>query len=206
MMGRLISFEGIEGLGKTTNIAWVKECLEAAGLDVLCTREPGGTPIAEAIRALLLTNDFHETLLPDTELLLLYAGRIQHIHTVILPALKADQWVLCDRFYDASFAYQGGGRGISFDRIQTLHHWALSDFKPDHTVLFDAPASLSMQRLAHKKRDRIEQEQEAFFERVRQAYLNVAKAEPERFQVIDARLPINLIQKTLQAWMLQWMS
>jgi dTMP kinase len=205
-MSRFISFEGIEGVGKSTNIAWVQHCLEAKGQEVVSTREPGGTPIAEAIRQLLLQTYPEENMLPDTELLLLYAGRIQHVQSVILPALKAGKWVLCDRFYDASFAYQGGGRGLPLARIQALHDWALPDLRPDYTLLFDAPTAMSMQRLADKKKDRIENEKEAFFECVRQQYLSLARAEPKRFYMINATLSLDAIQKTLQDWIDQWTS
>ena len=205
-MSRFISFEGIEGVGKSTNIAWVKQCLESQGAEVVCTREPGGTPIAEAIRQLLLNSYPDETMLSDTELLLFYAGRLQHVHHVILPALKAGKWVLCDRFYDASFAYQGGGRGVPLAHIQALHDWVLPEIRPDYTILFDAPASLSMQRLADKQRDRIESEKEAFFERVRQQYLSLAQAEPQRFYLVNATLSLDAIQQTLQEWIMQWTS
>lgn len=203
-MGQFITVEGIEGVGKSTNVEWIRHYLESQGIDVLCTREPGGTPLAEAIRGLFLHAEGQEAMLPDTELLLLYAGRIQHVHHVILPALKAGKWVLCDRFYDASFAYQGGGRGLDLAHIRALQDWALPDIVPDHTILLDAPASMSMQRLAHKKRDRIESEAEAFFEGVRQQYLRLAAAEPDRFYVVDATKDLQSVQERLKQGLEQW--
>lgn len=203
MKGRFITFEGIEGLGKTTNIHWVESYLKNKGIELLRTREPGGTVVAEALRAVLL-NPSKEPLLPQTELLLLYAGRLQHIEHVIRPALEKGVWVLCDRFSDATFAYQGGGREIPLPEIQTIHEWALKGFKPDHTILLDAPVSLSMQRLAGKARDRIESEKEAFFERVRQMYLQLAAKEPERFCIIDAQLSLELVQENISKQLEKW--
>ena len=206
MRAQFITFEGIEGLGKTTNIAWLESCLKSKGIRVIRTREPGGTPVAEALRSILL-NPSREPLLAQTELLLLYAGRLQHMAEVIKPALAKGIWVLCDRFSDATFAYHGGGRDIPLAQIETIHEWALGDFKPDHTILLDAPVSLSMQRLVGKARDRIESEKEAFFERVRLMYRQLAEKEPNRFCVIDAQLSLELIQelivKQLEKWLIQ---
>jgi dTMP kinase len=205
MTAQFISFEGIEGLGKSTNLIFVKQCLESHGIDVLCTREPGGTPVAEAIRTLLLQSHT-EPMVPEVELLLMLASRLQHVERVIKPALQAGRWVLCDRFLDASLAYQGGGRGIPLPRIQTLQTWVLGDFKPHHTVLLDAPVSLSMKRIHHKKKDRIETEPLAFFERVRDQYLQLAQQEPNRFCIIDATQTLDAVQSHLAQQVMTWLS
>ncbi len=205
MTAQFISFEGIEGLGKSTNLIFVKQCLESHGIDVLCTREPGGTPVAEAIRNLLLQSHT-EPMVPEVELLLMYASRLQHVEHVIKPALHAGRWVLCDRFLDASLAYQGGGRGIPLTRIHALQAWVLGGFKPHHTILLDAPVSLSMKRIHHKKKDRIEIEPLAFFERVREQYLQLAQQEPDRFCIIDATQPLDAVQSQLAQQVMTWLS
>lgn len=196
---KFISFEGIEGVGKSTNIQYVAELLKQYNQEYILTREPGGTPLAESIRQSLLTHaQYEETIWPDTEILLLYAGRIQHVQEVILPALEKGQWVLCDRFTDATFAYQGGGRKIDSARIEVIHHWALGDFQPAYTFLFDAPPEVGFTRI--KKRgvlDRIEQEKIDFFHAVRDTYLQRAKQEPQRFFVIDASRNLSDIQSDI---------
>ncbi|MCL4167965.1 UNVERIFIED_CONTAM: hypothetical protein GTU68_029973 [Idotea baltica] len=184
--GKFLTFEGIEGAGKTSNLQHVKSLLEASGKQVLVSREPGGTEVGERIREALLNPDL-PAMHADTELLLMFASRAEHYQHKILPALEAGQWVLCDRFTDASFAYQGGGRQISLSRINMLADWVLGGFKPDQTYLFDLPVDTGLSRAkARGETDRIEQEEMIFFERVRACYLQRAKAEPSRFTIINA--------------------
>ena len=182
--GRFISFEGIDGAGKSTQHAWLVEHLRASGHTVVATREPGGTPLGEKLRALLLAEPMHL----ETEALLMFAARREHIAQVIEPALARGDWVVCDRFVDASFAYQGGGRGLSMQKLQELAQWTLGALTPDLTLIFDAPVAIAQERLcaATANPDRFEQEQAAFFERVRQVYLDIARANPQRVRVIDA--------------------
>lgn len=181
-----ISIEGNEGVGKTTVMNYLKNLLEKNKCPFVATREPGGTEIAERIRQLILEHH-EEKMIADTEILLFFAGRAQHINQVILPALKNGEWVLTDRFTDASFAYQGAARGISYDRVKMLADWVQGDLWPDLTLLLDAPVEITMQRVAQRgEKDRIEQEKFDFFERVRQSYLELAKKEPKRFVLIDA--------------------
>lgn len=184
--GRFISVEGGEGAGKSTNIEGVRARLHAAGLRVVVTREPGGTPLAEEIRQLLLAPR-EEGVCEDTELLLVFAARMQHVERVIKPALARGDWVISDRFTDATIAYQGAGRRLGVERIQALRRLLLGDFAPDLTLLLDVPVDSGMQRLAGRGApDRFEMEGREFFERVRAAYLQLAAAEPARFRVIDA--------------------
>lgn len=165
------------------------------GVSVVASREPGGTEIAEAIRAVLLS-DYQETMCSDTELLLMFACRAQNMAAVVQPALQSGQWVLTDRFTDASLAYQGGGRGMSLDRIHSLAHWVHGDCMPDKTILLDAPVSVAIDRLrARDTKDRIESEDLSFFERVREMYLALARQEPDRFIVIDASLSLEEVQQ-----------
>lgn len=187
MSGKFISLEGMDGAGKTTVLNLVGEWLAQQGHGVVMTREPGGTPLAEEIRQLLLTPR-EEVMHPDAELMLMVAARVQHVRTKIEPALAAGQWVVSDRFFDASYAYQGGGRGLDMARIARLHDWAISGFAPDLTLLLDVPVALGKARVAGRgeAQTRFEDEQMAFYERVRQAYLARAAAEPQRVVVIDA--------------------
>lgn len=185
-VGRFITLEGGEGAGKSTHVASVAGRLRAGGLRVLVTREPGGTPLAEEIRALLLAPR-SEKVCVETELLLMFAARMQHVEQVIRPALARGEWVLCDRFTDASIAYQGFGRGLGGERVQQLGALLLPGFGPDLTLLLDLPVELGMRRVENRgARDRFEEERTAFFERVRAGYLALAAAEPQRFRVIDA--------------------
>lgn len=184
--GKFISFEGIEGVGKSTNIDVLVKCIEASGRQVLTTREPGGTPLAEEIRELLVGHG-EERMSEIAELLLVFAARSQHVNNVILPALEAGKWVVCDRFSDSSRAYQGGGRGIPMDTIDRLADWVHGDTWPDLTILLDAPVEVGMERASKRAApDRFEREQHDFFERARECYLQLANAEPGRFAVIDA--------------------
>lgn len=183
--GKFISFEGIEGVGKSTNIDVLVKCIEASGRQVLTTREPGGTPLAEEIRELLVGHG-EEQMSEIAELLLVFAARSQHVNNVILPALEAGKWVVCDRFSDSSRAYQGGGRGIPMDTIDRLADWVHGDTWPDLTILLDAPVEVGMERANIRGApDRFEREQHDFFERARECYLQLANAEPGRFAVID---------------------
>lgn len=185
--GRFITLEGGEGAGKSTQLQTVATCLRAAGIPFLTTREPGGTPRAEAIRGLLLSPGEAEPMASETELLLMFAARAQHVKQRLEPALAAGTWVLCDRFTDATRAYQGGGRGLNLTQIEALATWVHGDCWPDLTLLFDVPAAQGLARAEKRSvKDRIEQEALAFFERVRAHYLAQAAAEPDRFRVIDA--------------------
>ncbi len=194
-----ITIEGIEGVGKSTASTYLRDYLRSANHEVVLTREPGGTLIAEDIRKLLLTPHSHETITSDAELLLMFAARSQHIHHVILPALLVGNCVISDRFVDASYAYQGGGRGFDYAHIQLLDQWIASAVKPDVTVLLDAPPELALNRAKQRgPQDRIEQEKVDFFERVREAYLARAKADPDRFWIVDAMQSIETVQLELK--------
>lgn len=197
--GRFITLEGIEGAGKSSNLAFIRDRLSAAGIELEQTREPGGTPLGEEVRTLLLSQrdgGMHS----DTELLLMFAARAEHLNRRILPALEQGRWVLCDRFTDATFAYQGGGRGIADGRIETLEDWAQGALRPDLTVLLDLPVALGLERAGRRSTpDRFESEQAAFFERVRAHYLARAAAAPERFQVVDAGAPLHQVQQQIAA-------
>jgi dTMP kinase len=187
MPGKFITLEGIDGAGKSTHIPAIAEILRSRGREVLITREPGGTPLGERLRELLL----HETMHPETETLLMFAARRQHLAQVIQPALARGAYVLSDRFTDASFAYQHGGRGVAAAKIRELEAWVQDDFQPDLTLLFDVPVSVSSQRLAGARDpDRFERENGEFFERIRQSYLQRAREFPKRFRVIDASKPL----------------
>lgn len=197
MGGCFITVEGSEGSGKSTNLAYLQQALNNAGIDLVVTREPGGTAMSERIRELLLTpGDF--PIHADTELLMMFAARAQHLNELILPALARGQWVLCDRFTDATYAYQGGGRGIPESRIATLEQWVQGAVRPDLTVLLDIPVAQGLERaLARGEPDRFEQEKEAFFERVRATYLSRAAADPERYRVVDASRTLPEVQQDL---------
>lgn len=196
MIGKFISIEGIEGAGKSTQIQFIKTYLERFNQTVVVTREPGGTPLAEEIRELLL-KPREERMSDDTELLLMFAARAQHINQVILPALSEGKWVVCDRFVDATFAYQGAGRGIHEERIAALSEWTLAGLKTDLTLLFDLPVVVGQQRVNQRllQKDRFEQEKTDFFEKIRHCYLERAAAEPERIQIIDAEKSITAIEQ-----------
>jgi dTMP kinase len=189
--GRLITLEGGEGAGKSTLLAGLRDHLQQHGVSLLQVREPGGTGLGEAIRSIVL-DPAHPNISPESELLLMFAARAQLVRERILPALESGQWVLCDRYVDASYAYQGAGRGQPEERIAELEHWACAGVKADLTLLLDARAA------GRGAADRIEVEADAFFERVRQAYRDRAQLEPQRFRVIDATQPAD---KVLQAAM-----
>ncbi|KJH80835.1 dTMP kinase [Pseudomonas sp. KSR10] len=199
MTGLFITLEGPEGAGKSTNREYLAQRLRDHGLDVVLTREPGGTPLAERIRELLLT-PADEPMGSDTELLLMFAARAQHLAEVIRPALKRGAVVLCDRFTDATYAYQGGGRGLSFQRIEQLETFVQGDMRPDLTLIFDLPVEIGLSRAAARGRlDRFEQEGLGFFEAVRSAYLDRARQVPQRYRVIDAGQSLPMVQRALDA-------
>ncbi len=196
MKGGLISLEGGEGVGKSTLLAGLREHFDRLGLDVLYTREPGGTPVGEAIRALVL-DPAHRGIAAETELLLIFAARAQLVREVLRPALDAGRWVLCDRFTDASYAYQGGGRGIDNVHIAELERIATAGLRPDLTLLLDLAVAHGRARASQRgDADRIESERDDFFERIRAAYLARAQAEPQRFRVIDASQPADKVLGT----------
>ena len=191
--GVFITLEGIEGAGKTTHVPFIVDLLQKNNHEVITTREPGGTDLGEKIRDTLLTNKV--TINRDTELLLMFAARAQHLQEVILPALAKGKTVICDRFTDSSYAYQSGGRGIESDKICRLVQLVHADLKPDLTLLFDLPVELGLSRAnSRSKADRFESETINFFQSVRDAYLKIAKAEPERVKIIDATNDIQSIQ------------
>lgn len=199
MRGRFITLEGGEGAGKTTNLAFVREWLNDRGVDCLVTREPGGTPLAEDIRELLLCHR-EEQVSDLTELLLIFAARAQHLEQVIKPALAAGRWVLCDRFTDATFAYQGGGRQMEWSAIETLQQLVQGPLQPDLTLYLDMTVSGGMERVRRRGvPDRFESQGEAFFDRVRDAYQRRAEASPERFRTVDAGQPLEAVQRQLVA-------
>jgi len=189
-----ITLEGSEGVGKTSNMQYIQSLLEAQSIEYVLTREPGGTAMGETLRGMLLGEDF-KGMADDTELLLMFAARAEHVAQVIRPALAAGKWVLCDRFTDATYAYQGGGRGLDITRIAGLEQWVLGDLRPDLTLLLDAPIAVGRERAGKRSApDRFEQEQEAFFERVRSTYLSLAEQQPERIKLIDASLDLANVQ------------
>ena len=205
MQPRLVTLEGGEGAGKTTVLHALRDALAATGADVVCTREPGGTPLAERIRELLLDPD-HEPASPQAELLLMFASRAQHVRETILPALQRGTWVLCDRFTDSSFAYQGGGRGLDPALIATLEREVVG-IRPGLTLLLDLGVDEGRQRARGRDLvpDRIERERDEFFERVRAAYLARAAAEPQRIRVLDASRPAGDVAVEAVALLRAWM-
>lgn len=197
--GKFITIEGIEGVGKSTNMSAVVERIRKAGHEVLTTREPGGTPFAEDIRDILM-NRGDEPVPAIAELLLMFAARSFNVTNVIVPALEAGTWVVCDRFTDSTRAYQGGGRGIPMETIDQIADWVHGDTWPDLTILLDAPVDVGMARAGSRSQpDRFEQEQHAFFERVRACYLRLAEAEKGRFAVIDTTWPIERVSAAVVA-------
>ena len=196
--GCFISLEGVEGVGKSTAMTWVEQYLRQHDIDLVVTREPGGTGIAERIRDVLLQS-YDEPMAIDTEVLLMYASRAQNISQVIAPALARQQWVLADRFADASLAYQGGGRAVGQERMAIVNQWVLQDLKPDLTILLDAPVEVGLKRLqARGAKDRIEQEAVDFFQRVRETYLMLADQDPARYRLIDATQSLPNVEQQLK--------
>lgn len=197
MKPRFITLDGIDGAGKSTNLAVMKAWFEKHQLPVLFTREPGGTPAGEALREILLNPVTQVSL--RTETLLMFAARQQHLETVILPALKNGTHVVSDRFTDATFAYQGGGRGVPLQDIATLEHWVQGDFRPDLTLLLDVPLEVSMARINQtREKDRFEQEEAEFFNRVREVYLQRANEQPERYAVIDGSQSLDAVKNQIE--------
>lgn len=198
MKGRFISLEGTEGAGKSTNIAFVKSYLESKGLEVVVTREPGGTVIGESVREILL-NPVYTEMLPDTELLLMFAARSQHIQEKILPAIAEGKWVISDRFTDSTYAYQGSARNIDVNRIKVLEDWTQKGFRPDKTLFLDLPIDVGMQRVLARggDTDRFEGENRVFFESVRQGFLERAADSKSRCEIIDASLSLAEVQNSI---------
>ena len=198
MKGKFITIEGIEGAGKSTQLAFIQKYLAGQNQSLTVTREPGGTAIGEQIRELLLTPR-PQGMAVDTELLLMFAARAEHIEQVIKPALERGEWVLSDRFTDATFAYQGGGRGISQQRITEIADWTLKGLQPDLTFLFDLPVEVGQQRVLSRNEgiDRFEQEKVDFFQRIKECYLDRAQQDPVRMKIIDANQSIADIQAQL---------
>jgi len=192
--GLFLTLEGVDGAGKSTHVQWMVDTLTSRGVTVLCTREPGGTPIGEKLRELLL----HEPMTLECETLLMFAARAEHVRSVIEPALAAGSWVVCDRFTDATFAYQGGGRELGTTKIEALERWVHPDLQPDVTWLFDVPLEVARERLNRTRdKDRFEQEADTFFLRTRQVYLDRAASQAQRFRVVDSTQPIDAIRTEL---------
>ncbi|MDR2838373.1 MAG: dTMP kinase [Azonexus sp.] len=196
MSGKFITFEGIDGAGKSTHVDWLAERLRSRGLTVQITREPGGTPLGERLRELLLNEPMHI----EAETLLMFAARSEHWATRIEPALKRGEWVICDRFNDATYAYQGGGRGLEKSKLQQLEQWVFGRQQPDLTLLFDLPLEVARERIAIANRplDRFEQEKADFYQRVRQAYLERAHTCPQRIRVIEANNSVEHIRQQIE--------
>lgn len=196
--GLFITVEGIEGVGKTTNMEFIQSYLEQRDIRLTVSREPGGTEIAEQIRSLLLAHH-NEPLNEDAELLLVFAARAQHLNRLIKPALDRGDWVLCDRFTDATYAYQGAGRSLSVERISQLENWVQGALRPDLTIILDVPVEIGLSRVNQRgEPDRFEREEKAFFERVRQSYLQAAALDSERYAVIDASQPLQQVQADIK--------
>lgn len=196
MTGRFLSLEGVEGVGKTTNLQFIVDFLQSQQIEVVCTREPGGTDTGERIREVLL--DPSLSMSSETELLLMFASRRELVQTRILPALAAGSWVISDRFTDASFAYQGAARALGFEKVRQLESWLLEDFKPDCTMFLDLPVEIGLQRMTQRSEaDRIEREGVEFFERVRSGYLDRIATDPDRFAVIDASQSLAAVQESI---------
>ena len=205
MPGRFITVEGGEGVGKTTQLAFIREYLEQAGHWVVLTREPGGTALGEEIRSLLLGHR-HDGMAPATETLLMFAARAEHLERVIRPALAAGRWVLCDRFTDATYAYQGGGRGLPPERIAVLEDWVQGELRPDLTLLFDLPVAAGLQRAGRRgAADRFEREKADFFERVRAAYLERAWRDPDRHRIVNAARPVETVRTEVESILAGWL-
>ena len=196
---RFITVEGIEGAGKSTCLNLIRDCIRQHGWPLEVTREPGGTELGEDLRELLLGHR-HEGMADSTELLLMFAARAEHLHAKIIPALSSGSWVLCDRFTDATYAYQGYGRGIELERIAVLEQWVQRGRRPDLTLLMDLPVETGLERAGRRSEpDRFERQTLAFFERVRNGYLSLARAEPERFRVIDASQSLREVSEQVSA-------
>lgn len=195
--GKFITLEGIDGAGKSTHISWLESVLRSRGKTVIVTREPGGTPVGEALRELLLDN--RQVMHAETEALLMFAARREHLDKVILPAVNRGDWVISDRFTDASFAYQGGGRGLLVQKLDELERWVQGEFQPDLTFYLDVTVESGRQRTSKiKSADRFEKEQDEFFQRVREAYLERVEKFPQRIRVIDANQSLEEVKKSIE--------
>ncbi len=193
--GKFLTLEGVDGAGKSTHVQWLVDAIRNKGIEVLATREPGGTPIGEKLRELLL----QESMGLECETLMMFAARAEHLRTVIEPALSSGIWVVCDRFTDATFAYQGGGRELGYDRVATLEKWLHPDLQPDRTWLFDVPLDVARERLNRtREQDRFEKMADAFFQRTRDVYLARAQAYPARMICVDSTQSIDNIRKDLE--------
>ena len=196
--GKFITLEGIEGVGKTSNLRFIKELLESSGHDCVVTREPGGTNLGEALRGLLLSHS-DDNMSADAELLMMFAARAEHLSKVIRPALDNNKTVLCDRFTEATYAYQGGGRLLDVDKISELEQWVQGDLRPDLTIILDAPVEIGRARAGQRSEpDRIEKEQDDFFQRVREAYIELANHYPHRICLVDASVGIDAVQQQIR--------
>ncbi len=203
MTGKFITLEGIEGVGKTSNLGFIRAQLEAAGKPCITTREPGGTELGESLRAILLGHS-DQNMSADTELLLMFAARAEHIDKVIRPALDAGEYVLCDRFTEATYAYQGGGRQLGNEKIADLEQWVQDDLRPDLTIILDAPVSIGRARAGKRSApDRIEKEKDDFFNRVRSAYRDMALRYPHRIALVDASQHLEDVQEQIRARLIE---
>jgi len=203
-MNKFITLEGIEGVGKTSNLRYIKEQLEASGHNCVVTREPGGTNLGESLRGLLLSHS-DDNMSADTELLMMFAARAEHLNKVIKPALANGQTVLCDRFTEATYAYQGGGRQLDVDKITELEEWVQGDLRPDLTVILDAPVEIGRSRAGKRSApDRIEKEQDDFFQRVRDAYIELANHYPHRICLVDASLTLPEVQQQVRDKLIEY--
>jgi len=203
-MGKFITLEGIEGVGKTSNLRYINEQLASAGHDCVVTREPGGTKLGEALRGLLLSHAEDE-MSPDAELLMMFAARAEHLSKVILPALEMGQTVLCDRFTEATYAYQGGGRQLDVDKISKLEDWVQGELRPDLTIILDAPVEIGRARAGSRSEpDRIEKEHDEFFQRVRKAYIEMAGHYPHRICLVDASKELSAVQKQIHEQLIEY--
>ncbi len=204
--GRFITFEGIEGAGKSTQLERLTDRIRGTGQELFVTREPGGTPLGERLRGLLLDPAIG-TMAAETELLLIFAARAEHLRACIEPALTRGAWVLCDRFTDASFAYQGAGRRLGADKVAVLEDWLQGDLRPDLVFVFDVPARLGLERAVNRgKRDRMESEDLAFFERARAAYLERAREQPQRYRVIDGSADVEAVAAAVDCVWSEWLA
>ena len=203
-MGKFITLEGIEGVGKTSNLRFIQELLESAGHTCVLTREPGGTNLGEALRNILLSHS-DESMSADAELLMMFAARAEHLSKVIRPALASGQTVLCDRFTEATYAYQGGGRQLDVEKISILEDWVQGELRPDLTLILDAPVEVGRARAGSRSDpDRIEKEQDDFFQRVRNAYIEMAKHYPHRICLIDASLELKAVQQQIREKLIEY--
>lgn len=203
-MSKFITLEGIEGVGKTSNLRYIQELLEMSGHDCVLTREPGGTNLGEALRGLLLSHS-DDNMSADAELLMMFAARAEHLSKVILPAIENSQTVLCDRFTEATYAYQGGGRMLDVDKISKLEDWVQGDLRPDLTVILDAPVEIGRARAGRRSEpDRIEKEHDDFFQRVREAYIELANHYPHRICLVDASVELKNVQQQIHQKLIEY--